>query len=189
MPPPNGSPSISVALSPSRAAVTARAQASVDAPAAAPATHHRHGERGPPRAFRRVGELLDEPALGLGQPQHVFRADLDRLPPDIGRVLVPADEHHPAAAREPAAPWDRVVAHQDEGRLPPRPEILRRAVVDLRLRSGRRAESQQIVEEVDILRHDQRYAVPLSASGESFPRQGSGHDLHPFSQLLEHRSR
>lgn len=62
---------------------------------AAPAAHHADGERGPSHALGGIGDLIDEPALGIGQPQHILGSDLHRPPPYVRVVLVPADQHHP----------------------------------------------------------------------------------------------
>ena len=69
----------------------------------APAADHADGERGPADALGHVGDPVDEPALGVGQPQHVVGADLDRPPPHLRVVLVPADEHHTPSAARPRA--------------------------------------------------------------------------------------
>ena len=162
------------------AAVTARAQASVRRAGAAAAADHSDGERGPAHTLRRIGDLVDEPALRVGQSQHIFRPDLHALPPDVRGVLVAPDEHH-------ALPAARLRGIAEPRRRPPGPagplpaaSACGRRVMNLWLRSGGRAQPQQIVEQFHILGHDQRSAAPLFGDRQTVPCDGFGHDLRPL---------
>lgn len=52
--------------------------------------------------------------------------------------------------------------------------------MNLRLRPGRRAEPQQIIEQLHVFRHDQRSAASPFGNRQPFSREGSSHDLRPF---------
>lgn len=147
---------------------------------AAPAADHPHGERRPAHAFRRIGDLVDEPTLRIGQPQHIFGSDLHSAAPDVRGVLIPADEHHAPPAHRPSAPLGGVVAHQNHRSPLPTASVFGQRVMNFRFRSSGRTQPQQIVEQFHILGHDQRSAPPHSGGRQTIPRDGLGHDLRPL---------
>lgn len=77
---------------------------------------HPDGEGGFPGPLHHIGDAVDEPALGIGEPEHLLGADLHRPLPHEGIVRVPADDQHPAPARSPAHPACGVVPDEHERR-------------------------------------------------------------------------
>lgn len=77
---------------------------------------HPDGEGGFPGPLHHIGDAVDEPALGIGEPEHLLGADLHRPLPHEGIVRVPANDQHPAPARSPAHPACGVVPDEHERR-------------------------------------------------------------------------
>lgn len=68
--------------------------------AAAP-SDHTDGQGGASGALDHIGDAVDEEVLGVGQPEHLLRADLHGPLPHLGVVEIPADEEHPSRRGAP----------------------------------------------------------------------------------------
>ncbi len=146
---------------------------------AAPAAQHADGQRRPPHAFGGVGDLFDEPALGIRQPQHILGPDLHRPPPHVRVFLVPPDQHHPLPSAS-ATPSGRIVPNQHHRSPLPATTPPRWSVMDLGFGARRRAQPQQVVEQLHVLRHDQRASAPPPGDRHTISCEGSSHDLRPL---------
>lgn len=125
-------------------------------PRAAPSADDTDGQRRPFRPLGRVGEAVDEEALGSREAQHALRADLDGQPPQPRIVPVPADEEGSRPAHRSPAPGRGVVPDQDERRVRPARPPLGHPMVHLGLHAGGGAQPQEVVEQPEVLGDDQR---------------------------------
>lgn len=86
---------------------------------AAAAPDHPDGEGGPSGPFDDIGDPVHEPALGIGEQQHLLGSDLHRPLPHEGVVQVPSDEEDTSPARSAPHTTRGVVPDQHErSRLP-----------------------------------------------------------------------
>ncbi|GAA3091521.1 hypothetical protein GCM10020254_40660 [Streptomyces goshikiensis] len=188
--------------SPARAARMARAQASVEAPAPPLPPITPHGEGRLPGAFHHIGDAVDEPALGVGEPQHLLGADLHRPLPHQGIVQLPADEEHAVPAGRTADPPGGVVPDEHERRGLPADSpahlfgtsrtagtagtaLPGHRVAHMRLGARGGTEPQQVIQQQGVLGDDQRPPARRPGADRTGrpPASTDEHALRCFTRL------
>lgn len=147
---------------------------------AAPAADDADRERRLADALGRVGDAVHQPALAVGQRQHLLRPDADGQPPHRGVVRVPADEDDARPALGAAHPGRAVVADDHQGRRLPAAFAGGQSVRHFRQRTGRRAEPQKIVEKSLVLGDDERSAPLFAGPIRPIRCRSSGHVPSPY---------
>ena len=159
MPPPSGSASTIIVGTPSAAADDGQRRGKGAGPGSATTSDHSHRDatRSPGRPRRRpVDRAARTAAAGRSD---TVGADRDREIPGIGVVRIEADQHDAVtsrgAATDQAAPRGRHRARRAAPRVhsPPSGHVV---VGDLGLDAGRRAQPEQLVEQVRVGRDEQR---------------------------------
>jgi hypothetical protein len=149
---------------PSRAEVTASAQASVEAPAP---------PRPPITPTVRAGRPTPSATSAIRSTSHCSPSGSIRTwsaPISTARRQTPESSWSrptsttPRLRAAPAHPPRGVVADEDQRRRLPAAAALRHPVVDLGPGAGRGAQPQQVVQQIRVLRDDQRSALPPSAA-------------------------
>lgn len=106
-------------------------------------------------------------------------ADVHRAPPDIGVVQIAPHEKHAATPGRTGEPPGVVRAYQDQRSALPAPRPRRRAEDHLGFSARRRAQPQQVVEQVAVLGDDQRPSAALRPTRVTAPRHTGRRAFRP----------